>query len=84
MRGAWKKCQNIEGHWGERALDATPLRLASSSVAEENTSDISGKKFNLWRKSFENEFEKMGTNTVETNYFKKEQFIFIFQCCDGS
>ena len=41
MRGAWKKCQNIEGDWGERALDA--LRLASSSVAEENTSAISGK-----------------------------------------
>ena len=45
----------------------------------------------MWRKSFENEFEKMGTNTVETNYFKKEEFIFIslsfegiFQCCDGS
>ena len=43
MRGAWKKCQNIEGDWGERALDVPPLRLASSSVAEENTSDISGK-----------------------------------------
>ena len=30
-----------------------------------------GKKFNLWWKSFENEFIKMWTNTVETNYFKK-------------
>lgn len=43
MRGAWKKCQNIEGDWGERALDATLLRLAPRSVAEENTSNISGK-----------------------------------------
>ena len=43
MRGAWKKCQNIEGDWGERALDATPPRPASSFVAEGNTSDISGK-----------------------------------------
>ena len=55
MRGAWKKCQNIEGDWGERALDATPPRPASSFVAEGNTSDISGKNSTLVE-SFENEF----------------------------
>ena len=38
-----KSVKTSRGDWGERALDATPPRPASSSVAEENTSDISGK-----------------------------------------